>query len=248
VETVGLASFRLAFEALAGSAVDACVLPVENSLGGIVQEVNDYLWEFSGLRVTREHVHPVIHCLVGRRDAPITRAMSHPQALAQCRNWLHARGIEEATAQDTAGAARWLAENPTPGLAAIASAAAARRYDLEVLAEGIQDALSNRTRFLVVDRGLPARPAECAGGCRSSLAMVTAHKPGSLVEALQCFSQRGVNLARLDSRPIAGRPFQYRFYLDFEVGDAGAAEAALAELESVAAEVRLFGTFPAALV
>jgi len=98
------------------------------------------------------------------------------------------------------------------------------------------------------DRGLPARPAECAGGCRSSLAMVTAHKPGSLVEALQCFSQRGVNLARLDSRPIAGRPFQYRFYLDFEVGDAGAAEAALAELESVAAEVRLFGTFPAALV
>ena len=117
-----------------------------------------------------------------------------------------------------------------------------------MLAEGIQDDLSNRTRFLVVDRGLPARPAECAGGCRSSLAMVTAHKPGSLVEALQCFSQRGVNLARLDSRPIAGRPFQYRFYLDFEVGDAGAAEAALAELESVAAEVRLFGTFPAALV
>ena len=80
METVGLASFRLAFEALAGSAVDACVLPVENSLGGIVQEVNDYLWEFSGLRVTREHVHPVIHCLVGRRDAPITRAMSPPAA------------------------------------------------------------------------------------------------------------------------------------------------------------------------
>jgi prephenate dehydratase len=96
-----------AFDELAGSAVDACVLPVENSLGGIVQEVNDYLWEFSGLRVTREHVHPVIHCLVGRRDAPITRAMSHPQALAQCRNWLHARGIEEAT-ELTASVAPWL--------------------------------------------------------------------------------------------------------------------------------------------
>jgi len=256
-ETAGHPSFRLAFEALSGCAVDACVLPVENSLGGIVQEVNDYLWEFhpaadaagarTGLRVTRELVHPVIHCLVGRRDAPIARAMSHPQALAQCRRWLHARGIEEVTAQDTAGSARWLAENPTPGLAAIASAAAAGRYELEVLAEGIQDDLSNRTRFLVVDRGTPARPADCAGGCRSSLAMVTGHKPGSLVEALQCFSQRGVNLSRLDSRPIAEQPFQYRFYVDFEVGEAGAAEAALAELESVAAEVRLFGTYPAAL-
>lgn len=222
------------------------MLPVENSLGGIVQEVNDYLWEFGGLRVTREHVHPVIHCLVGRRDAPITRAMSHPQALAQCRHWLHARGIAEAAGQDTAGSARWLAENPTPGLAAIASAAAARRYDLEVLAEGIQDDLSNRTRFLVVDRGTPARPGQCTGGCRSSLAMVTAHKPGSLVEALQCFSERGVNLSRLDSRPIADRPFQYRFYVDFEVGDPATAEAALAALESAAAEVRLFGTYPAA--
>ena len=247
----------MAFEALVDCSVDACVLPVENSLGGIVQEVNDYLWEFhpaapaagarTGLRVTREHVHPVLHCLVGRRDAPIARALSHPQALAQCRNWLHAHGIEEVTGQDTAGSARWLAEHPTPGLAAIASAAAARRYDLEVLAEGIQDDLSNRTRFLVVDRGRPARPAECGPGCRSSLAMVTAHKPGSLVEALQCFSERGVNLSRLDSRPIAGRPFQYRFYLDFEVGEASAAEAALAQLESVAAEVRLFGTYPAAL-
>ena len=246
-QTTGHRTFQLAFDALAGGEVDTAVLPIENTLGGVVQEVHDGLWETPGLRVTREYVHPVLHCLVGRRDAPIARALSHPQALAQCRNWLHAHGIEEVTGQDTAGSARWLAEHPTPGLAAIASAAAARRYDLEVLAEGIQDDLSNRTRFLVVDRGRPARPAECGPGCRSSLAMVTAHKPGSLVEALQCFSERGVNLSRLDSRPIAGRPFQYRFYLDFEVGDASAAEAALARLESVAAEVRLFGTYPAAL-
>ncbi len=246
-ETVGHRTFRLAFEALVGGAVDACVFPVENTLGGIVQEVNDGLWEFTGLRVTREYVHPVIHCLIGRRGAPITRAMSHPQALAQCRNWLHARGIEEVAGHDTAGSARWLAENPTPGLAAIASAAAARRYELEVLAEGIQDDLTNRTRFLVVDRGAPARPAEAGPGSRASLAFITAHSPGSLVRALSALSDRGVNLTRLDSRPVVGRPFEYRFYVDFEVSDPAAAEQALAELEKSAAEVRLFGTYPAAI-
>jgi prephenate dehydratase len=224
------------------------VLPVENTLGGIVQEVNDGLWAAApSLRVTREHVLPVIHCLIGRRDAPITRAISHPQALAQCRGWLHAHGIAEVAGDDTAGAARWLAENPTPGTAAIASAAAARRYGLEVLAEGIQDDLSNRTRFLVVERGSPKRPAQAPAGSRCSLAFITAHRPGSLVTALQALSSRGVNLTRLDSRPVVGKPFEYRFYLDFEVADSAAGEEALRALEGTAAEVRLFGTYPAAI-
>lgn len=197
--------------------------------------------------MTREHILPVIHCLIGRRDAPIERAVSHPQALAQCRGWLHAHGIVEVAGDDTAGSVRWLAENPAPGSAAIASAAAARRYGLDVLAEGIQDDLSNRTRFLVVERGSPARPAAAGPGSRCSLAFITAHRPGSLVTALQALSGRGVNLTRLDSRPVAGRPFEYRFYLDFEVADPAAGEDALRALEATAAEVRLFGTYPAAI-
>jgi prephenate dehydratase len=244
-QALGYRRFRLAFEALTSEEVDASVLPVENTLGGIVQEVNDLLWETPGLRVTREYVHPIVHCLMGRRGAPVERALSHPQALAQCRHWLHDHGIEAVESHDTAGSARWLAENPTPGTAAIASAAAARRYQLDVLAEGIQDDDSNRTRFLVVDRGQAARPSEAAPGARCSLAFVAAHRPGSLVSALQCFSRRGVNLSRLDSRPIAGRPFEYRFYLDFEVASPEKGEAALRELEADATEVRLFGTYPA---
>ncbi len=214
-----------------------------------MQEVNDGLWEAApNFRVTREHVLPVIHCLVGRRDTPITQALSHPQALAQCRNWLHAHGIVEVVGDDTAGSARWLAENPTQGMAAIASAAAARRYGLEVLAEGIQDDLSNRTRFLVVEPGMPARPAEAAPGSRCSLAFITAHTPGSLVTALRTLSDRGVNLTRLDSRPVIGKPFEYRFYLDFEVAEPAGSEEALSALEAAAGEVRLFGTYPAAIV
>jgi prephenate dehydratase len=241
--TRGFRTFRLVVEALTGGAVDAAVLPVENTLGGVIQEVNDLLWETPGLRVTGEHVHLIVHCLIGRRGRDVTRAMSHPQALSQCRHWLHSRGIEAVVGDDTAGSARWLAEHPSEGLAAIASAAAARRYGLEVLAEGIQDDDSNRTRFLVVDRGVPARPRDAAAGTRCSLAFVAAHRPGSLVAALHCLSDRAVNLTRLDSRPLVGRPFEYRFYLDFEVAEPDVAEATLHELETKAAEVRLFGTY-----
>jgi prephenate dehydratase len=244
-EAVGFATFRLTFEALAMGAVEAAVLPVENSSAGVVQEVSDLLWDQPGLRVVREHVQPVRHCLLGW-PGPVERALSHPQALAQCDAYLHSRQIRPVAYHDTAGAARAVAEQRQPGTAAIASKAAARRYGLYVLAESIQDDSENRTRFVVVERGHPARPGEAGAGHKSSLAFVAAHRPGSLAQALDCFARRGVNLTRLDSRPMRGRPFEYRFYLDFTVnGNAGAAEAALNDLEEASAEVRLFGTYPA---
>ncbi len=242
--TTGHRSFQAAFTALIRSEVEVCVLPVENTLAGLVLEVNDLLWESRGLRVEGEYVHPIRHCLLGR-GGRIERAISHPQALAQCRRYLEGRGIQAIPFHDTAGAARHLAEHPEAGLAAIASIAAARRYGLDVLAEAIQDDESNRTRFLVVRRGEPDRPAAAEPGGKCALAFVAAHRPGSLVEALQCLSSRSVNLTRLDSRPVLGRPFQYRFYIDFEVEDPAAAEDALSALEKTAAEVRLFGTYRA---
>jgi prephenate dehydratase len=149
---------------------------------------------------------------------------------------------------DTAGAARQVAESQVRGLAAIASRSAARRYGLQVMAEDIQDDPSNRTRFLVVERGVPTRPEDAAANSKASLAFIAAHRPGSLVEALQAFSKRGVNLTRLDSRPLRDRPFEYLFHVDFEVGDPDAAGDALADLEAQATEVRYFGAYPAATV
>ena len=129
----------------------------------------------------------------------------------------------------------------------IASKAAAARYGLYVLAESIQDDSENRTRFIVVERGKAARPAESVPGHKCSLAFVAAHRPGSLAQALDCFARRGINLTRLDSRPMKGRPFEYRFYLDFAVnGNAAEAEAALNDLEEASADIKLFGTYPAA--
>ncbi|TAM76190.1 MAG: prephenate dehydratase [Chloroflexota bacterium] len=242
-ETAGYRSFAAVFDALAEGAVDAAVLPVENTLGGIVQEVNDLLWERPGMRVAGEHVHPIRHCLLGRPEETVRRAISHPQALAQTRRWLEARGIEAVPFYDTAGAAREVAEHPQPGLAAIASAAASRIYGLAVLAAEIQDDDSNRTRFVVVERGPAARPAGSDPGSKCSLCFVAAHRPGSLVAALQCLSSRGVNLLRLESRPAGDRPFEYRFFIDFEVRQPSVAEEALGALETEANEVRLFGTY-----
>lgn len=244
--TQGFRAFQLVFDALAAGTLERAVLPVENTLGGIVQEVNDCLWETGGMRVVREHVHPVRHCLLGRAGETVVRAVSHPQALAQTRGWLHAHGIQAVAGEDTAGSARLLAEHPAPGTAAIASRAAGRRYGLDVLAADIQDDDSNRTRFLVVEPGTPARPDAGGRGWRASLAFVTGHVPGSLVAALQALSAEGVNLTRLDSRPFVGRPFEYRFYLDYDMPSAGAGEAALRALERAAHTVRLFGTYPAA--
>ena len=268
-EAVGHATFRLTFESLTLGAVDAAVLPVENTSAGVVQEVSDLLWELPGLRVVREHVLPVQHCLLGW-PGPVERALSHPQALAQCSRYLHGRQIRPVAFHDTAGAARAVAEQRQPGTAAIASRAAAKRYGLYVLADSIQDDSENRTRFVVVEQGDPVRPADLISSphlpspslregaphsvgsalSKCSLAFVAAHRPGSLAHALDCFARRNVNLTRLDSRPQLGRPFEYRFYLDFsingEVGAAAAAEAALSDLEETAAEIKLFGTFPVA--
>ena len=217
---------------------------MENSLGGIVQEVNDLLWERSGLRIGGELVHPVRHCLLGRGE-PVVRALSHPQALLQCRRFLEARRIQAVAYHDTAGAARAVAEGMVAGSAAIASAAAGRRYGLKILAEGIQDDDSNQTRFVMVDLGEADRPG-APGLTKASLAFIGAHQPGSLVAALQCLSERGINLTRLDSRPLPDRPWQYRFYVDFEVDDPAVASDALTALEREANEVKLFGTYPAA--
>jgi prephenate dehydratase len=244
-QPVGHRTFTKAIDALQGGDVVLDVIPVENTLGGIVQEANDLLWERGGLRLVAEYVHPIRHCLLGFPGEPVRRAISHPQALAQTRRYLESRGIEPIPHHDTAGAASDLALRPEPGLAAIASAAAARRYGLHVLAEGIQDDDTNRTRFVVVERGEPVRPGAAEPGSKCSLCFVAAHEPGSLVAALQCLSTRSVNLTRLEARPIPDKPFEYRFFLDFQVADPALAEEALRALEQSAHEVRLFGTYRA---
>ena len=244
IPATGRPTFAAAFAGLGSGR--AAVLPVENSLGGVVQEVSDLLWAHPEVLVSREHFLAVRHQLLAATSAPVRRVLSHPQALAQCAGFLADRGIEPVPHPDTAGAARWVAEHQLPGEAAIASAAAAARYRLQVVAEDIADRPSNRTRFLVCAPGTlqlapPALPAKL------SLGFVTAHRPGALAAVLLECSQRGLNLSRLDSRPIPDLPFEYRFYADLELEPGQDCAPLLAALGRLTSELRVFGLYARAL-
>ncbi len=241
-------TFRGAVDAVREGSADFALLPIENTTAGSVHETYDLLAE-GGVTITTEVVSQVEHCLLalpGAKLEEIRTVISHPQALAQCEVFL--RSLPGAAARpefDTAGSARKVRESNDPTLAAIASESAARLYGLDVLARGIQTQEGNYTRFVEVAREATPCPPDAA--CKTSLLLSLAHKPGALGEVLARFGGRGLNLTRIESRPILGTPWQYRFYLDLE-GHAASepVRAALEELKPLTTDVRVLGTYPRA--
>lgn len=247
----GCESFRTAAEAVIDGTVDVALLPIENSTAGSINETYDLLAE-GGLVITAEVVSQVAHCLLARSGASIEdirAVLSHPQALLQCEGFLRARPWMRPQAEfDTAGAARKVKEANDPSLAAIASESAGRAFGLEVLARNIQTQESNYTRFVEVAQEAAPCPPDVP--CKTSLLLVTAHKPGALGEVIVAFARRGVNLTKLESRPIPGAPFEYQFYLDIEGHAASEAiTETLADIESLQLthELRILGTYPKAV-
>jgi prephenate dehydratase len=243
-EPVGLPTFADTFAAFARGDVEFALVPVENSYAGSVHEVYDLLMDCPQAVVVAEVIHPVHQCLMGPPglglDA-VRRALSHPQALAQCAPFLRQRGIEPVAAYDTAGAARQVAAERPPLTAAIAGRGAARHYGLALLAEDIEAAADNSTRFLLLGRK-PAPPSERA---KTSVLLWTAHRPGSLAACLNAIADCGLNLTKIESRPSREGPWQYVFYLDFEGHpESEAGRRAMAALERRAQRVRLLGAYP----
>lgn len=241
-ETVGHQTFGEVFAAMTKGSVSAAVLPVENSLAGVVQEVSDLLWAHPQMTAVAEHVAPIRHHLLSRDSSPVLRALSHPQALAQCAGWLSDHEISPVVFADTAGAAREVATRGADGDGAIASRAAADRYGLLVVAADIADDPSNRTRFLVVEPRSPD-PKLHPGPAKLSFGFLTEHRPGGLAAVLQILARRNLNLTRLDSRPIPAEPFHYRFYADVEMATPDQADDVLDELRSATYELRPFGVY-----
>ncbi len=210
ITQVACESFGEVFGVLNRHEADAAVVAIENSLYGGINQVYDLI-ESHGYPIVGEVHLPVHQQLIGRRGATITHVYSHPVALAQCADFLdtHYPQAERVEYHDTAGAARFVAETSTDGLAAIATRDAAELYGLDIIAEHIEDNPANFTRFLVLQPGgLPPR-----GANRTSLVLTTNHTPGALAKVLTVFAELDINLSKLQSRPIVGKPWHYRFYL-----------------------------------
>ena len=227
----------------------ACgVLPIENSLAGAIPETYDLL-AHATLAIVDEVVIPVPHCLVGVAGANIDaleRIHSHPAALAQCRRFLSS--VPDAVpdvAPSTAAAARRVADAGDGRHAAISSRRAAERFGLVVLLNDVSDHAQNYTRFVAV---APRTRLDRDDGrsWRTAVRFVTHHHPGALHAAIEPLGRYGVNMTSLQSRPIAGRPWNYQFYADLEGHPLDPAVAsALRELEAGVAELAYLGCYPA---
>ena len=214
ITTLPCRTFLAITDALQAGRAQFGMLPVENSLAGMVVPAYDLLVDYD-LHVQAEVVLRVEHCLMappGVALAGVRRVRSHPQALMQCETALRRLGLEPVEYYDTAGAARDLAARPEPATAAIASALAAETYGLDILVRGLEDEDFNYTRFFVLGTSYPPR----RDPSKTSIILTTRHVPGALYEALGELARRGINMTKIESRPRRNRPWHYLFYVDFE--------------------------------
>ncbi len=237
--------------ALAGE-VDGVVLPIENSLHGSVADHYDLLLPLP-LRMVREGNLRVQHQVIGMpgvRLAEIRRVLSHPVALSQCRRWLGAHPeIDAVTFYDTAGSVKHVIEEGLQDAAGIAPTLAAEVYGGMVLAADIEDHAENFTRFhlIVREADLDAWSAEQANVNKMSVAFAVAHRPGTLVTALDRMARLGADLTKIESRPVAGRPWEYLFYVDLRFDRPALADVVVRELTGCCAMVRELGRYSAAV-
>lgn len=241
-------TFDAMFSAVKDRVADYVLAPIENSLAGSVYRSYDLLIE-SNLRVTGEVIIPIFHNLIGvpgSRFDQIASVESHPVALAQCERFFTQHpGLKRVVAEDTAGSVHHVMEMGDPSRAAIAGRHAAKTYGGHILREHLEDNSENYTRFLLLSPAAAPEGEEDAD--KLSLAFQLDHRPGALLRALEPFSRRGINLMKIESRPVHGSPWQYRFYLDLQASLRDAeARAAMAELEKSAVELRILGSYRSA--
>jgi prephenate dehydratase len=229
--------------------VDGAVLPIENSLHGSVAEHYDLLLELP-VRIERESLLRIRHNVIGMpgvKLAEVRKVMSHPVALSQCRRFLAAHPeIEVVPFYDTAGSVKHLMEAGLREVAGIAPELAAREYGGEVVVPGVEDHAENYTRFHLLRRDEAAEGKTVVGADKMSLAFAIEHRPGTLVAALERLARAGVNLTKIESRPVPGSPWEYVFYVDVRFDTAEKAEAALGALREHCRMVKVLGRYRAA--
>jgi prephenate dehydratase len=247
VRLVPLPTFEAAFGAIAKGAADYILAPIENSLAGPVHRSFDLLVE-SPLTIVGEVIIRIEHNLIGPpggRLEEVAIVESHPVALAQCEEFFSARPfLKRIATGDTAGSVREIVQAGDRTRAAIASKRAAEIYGGQILREHLEDDPENYTRFLLLAPATEEAPEKAD---KLSLVFRLAHLPGALYHALEPFARRNINLMKIESRPVRGLPWQYRFYLDLQATTRDPEVAgALAEVEKLAVDVRILGSYVSA--
>jgi 3-deoxy-7-phosphoheptulonate synthase len=257
-------SFRDIFDAVLEGSASAGVVPVENSLAGSVHENYDLFLRYPDIAIVGELKLRIVHCLIAdeRADMETIRIIrSHPQGFAQCKEFLdkHPGWVQE-PCTTTAAAAASIAREGAVKVAAIAAEAAAKAHGLKVLREGIETNPLNYTRFVIIARRLGDRedtalrrgkaPPSLGSGkaTKASLVFSVPDEPGSLFACLKILSERGINLSKLESRPIQGQPWAYLFYVDVSIPQGeGVFETAIAELRTKTRDFHFLGSYRASL-
>jgi prephenate dehydratase len=248
ITTVPRPTFDAAFRAISDGLADAVLAPVENTLAGPVVRVYDLLLE-SSLAITAETILPIEHHLIGCHGSSldsIRSVASHPMALAQCERFFLAHPtLRRVPAEDTAGSVREALARGDKSSAAIAGRRAAEHYSGVILAAAIQDNAENFTRFVLLRPANETQPPP-PDARKMSIAMRLAHRPGALLASLDPFAKHGVNLQKIESRPIHGRPWEYQFFLDVEAESSSQLDSALAEVRQATSDLRVLGLYVAA--
>ena len=242
--TIAKDSFESVFQSVAEKECDLGFIPIENSVNGSIHRNYDLLLQHE-LFITSEYHLRIQHCLIARPEATlqdIQRVISHPQGLGQCRKTLPT--LVEAKPEavyDTAGAVKMVAAGNDIHIAAIASHRAAEIYGMKILAENIEDDPSNFTRFLTIS----CDPVKPQGQTKTTIVFSLKHQPGALHRALAAFANHNIDLTKIESRPLIGRPWEYLFYIDF-AGDSDdpTITGALSELQKETLTLRVFGSYP----
>ena len=236
------------FDRVVKGAVAAAVIPIENSLAGSVAEHFDLLLVHP-VAIEREFNLRIAHTLIappGVKLGQVRRVFSHPIALQQCRDFFrHHRALRAEPFYDTAGSVKHIMEQHLQDAAAIAGAQAAAEYGARVLQRGLEDNKQNFTRFFLIRKSTaPRKPAP--GSNKTSIAFALKNTPGVLFRALSVFALRDIDLSKIESRPMRGRPWEYVFYVDILRGQDSRAENAIRHLAEVAEFVKVLGVYPAA--
>src|SRR5271154_2747374 len=246
IVVVPCGSFDATFSAIQNGSADYVLAPMENSLAGSVHRSFDLLVE-SGLHIVGEVVIPIVHHLIGVPSASLdtlTSVESHPVALAQCEQFFiqHPR-LKRIVTEDTAGSVREIMHAGDPRRAAVASAWAAEMYGAVILQTHLEDDPENYTRFfLLSSTGEVPEDAD-----KISLVFQLPHLPGALQQALTPFAQRTINLMKIESRPVRGKPWEYRFYIDLQASSRNAVTAAaLKQLGVFAVDLTVLGSYKSA--